>query len=167
VKGVTAAFRDGIYHTPAGLAKFGFVARAGHLEFLDDIFAKLKGDAGAANLLLEKSVVIVSAVDHVIVEVAGHPVKADHSEIAVRRRARSEQHKVSEIAAIQRESLDAVLVHHAAKRGLGRVDERGVGIDADGDANVADLQQGSHGGRCPDTNLDVLHLGPVETVFFD
>jgi len=49
------------------LAEFGFVAGAGYLKFLDDIFAELKGNAGAADLLLEEGIVIVPAVNHIIV----------------------------------------------------------------------------------------------------
>src|SRR5258707_15512144 len=98
----TATFRDRIYHASAGLPEFGFVAGAGNLELLHHIFAELKRNASTADLLLEKSVVVVRAVNHVIVEISGHPVKADHSEIAVRGGTRRQQNEIGEVAPVQR-----------------------------------------------------------------
>jgi hypothetical protein len=59
VEVVTTAFRNGIDDASARLAEFGFVARAGYLKFLDDVFAELKGIAGAADLLLEEGMLLL------------------------------------------------------------------------------------------------------------
>src|SRR5258708_36425802 len=66
---VGAALGHGVHDPAAGLSKLGLESGTGDLELADHVFAELVGNAGASNLLREESVVVVSAVHRVIVEI--------------------------------------------------------------------------------------------------
>ena len=83
MKLVRAALGHGIHYAATGLTKLGFETGAGDLELANHVFAELVGNAGASDLLSKESVVIVSAIDGVVVEVAGHSVETDHPEVAI------------------------------------------------------------------------------------
>src|ERR1700692_254110 len=110
MKLVGAAFRDGVHYPAARLSKLGVKAGAGDLEFLDDIFAELEGNTGAPDLLLEEGVVVVRSVDGVVVVVSGESIEANHAEVPIGGSSRGELHEIGEVAAVQGERADRVLV---------------------------------------------------------
>src|SRR6185437_1325502 len=97
---VPAALRHGIDQPTASLPELGLKSRAGHLKFLDHVFAELEGNAGTPNLLLKERVVVVHPVNRVVVEVAGNSVEADHAKVAVGGGPRRQQRKIREIAPV-------------------------------------------------------------------
>ena len=163
---VAAAASDRVDQAPAGLAELGFKTGAGHLKFLDHVFAELKWNRPASNLLGEKSVVVVGAVHRVIVEVAGDAVEADHPKIAVRGRSRREQDKVGEIAAVQRQRINALLTHHCPQRRCGGIHERNRRGDGQSSFHRLDRQLRTNVGRGAHIDDD-LGRGKLKARFFD
>ncbi len=113
---VGAALGDGVYDAAARLAELGIEAIADDLELLNDIFAELEGDACAPNLLGEEGIVVVRAIDGVVVVVSGQPIEADHAKVTVGGDTRGEQNKVREVAAVQGQCANGLLVHNGAQR---------------------------------------------------
>src|SRR5258708_21007549 len=128
---VGAALGDGVYHPTAGLAKFGLKTGTRHLEFADHVLAELIRNTGAPNLLREESVVVVSAIHRVVVEVPGNTVKADHPEVAIGRRSRGQQGEIGEVSSVRRKRLYAALVHDRAERGRCGINQRNLGTHVD------------------------------------
>src|SRR5260370_5770534 len=120
---VRTALGHGIHYSTSSLTKLGFEARTGDLKLTNHVFAELVGDAGAPDLLSKESVIVVSTIDGVVIKVAGDAVETNHSEVAIGGRAWGQQSKVSEVPSVERQRLDATLVHDGAKRGLGRIDQ--------------------------------------------
>ena len=85
---VRPTLSNGVNESAAGLSELRFEAGTRDLKFTDNIFAELIRDAGPADLLGEKCVVIVTAVDGVVVVISCHAVEADHSEVAICGRTR-------------------------------------------------------------------------------
>src|ERR1700686_1650592 len=132
MKLVGAAFRAGVHPPPPRLSKLGVKAGAGDLEFLDDIFAELEGNTGAPDLLLEEGVVVVRAVHGVVVVVSGEPVETNHAKVAIGGGSRRELHEIGEIAAVQGERADRLLVDDGAQTRLSGIYERDLGNHGDG-----------------------------------
>jgi len=136
---VASALCDGVHQTAAGLAELRFVTSAGHLEFLNYVFAELIRDACAANLLGEKGVVVVvvvvvvvGAVHGVVVEVPRNAVKADHTEIAVCGGAGSQENEVGEITAVEGQGCDTPVIDDVAEGGLRGINGQGIRADIHG-----------------------------------
>src|SRR5207302_3955534 len=130
VKLVGATLGDGVDQTTSGLAELGLKAGAGDLKFTNHVLAELKGN-GAANLLSEKGVVVVAAIDRVVVEVSCDAIKADHAEVAVGGGARGEQGKVGEAASVEGKGFDALLADDSGEGRLSSIDERGYSAHRD------------------------------------
>src|SRR5260370_12386882 len=115
---VSSTLGDRVYHAAAGLAELSLKSRTRDLEFLDNILAELKRDSTTAGCLGIKRVIVIAAVHGVVVVVARKAMKADIAEFAVRGGSAGQQHKVREVAPVQREGFNALLSHDRAARGL-------------------------------------------------
>ena len=89
--GVQAIGAGAQHHVDAaagGASEFGLVGALSDLKFLHGVGADRAGRAIASAILGEVGLVVVVALDHVVVEVAGRAAKAEQPEAAVARHAR-------------------------------------------------------------------------------
>ena len=67
---VGAALRHSVHQSSSGLAELSFESCTRDLEFANYVFAELKRNARAPDLLRKKGIVVVAAVDGVVVEIS-------------------------------------------------------------------------------------------------
>ncbi len=164
---VGAALGHSVHESAASLSKLRFEPSAGDLKLADHVLAELVGNAGASNLLREESVVVVSAIHRVVVEVPGNTVEADHPEVAIGRRSRGQQGEIGEVSSVRGKRLYAALVHDRAKRRRSGINQWGLGAHNDRGVDLADRELRMDDCSCSHSDGDVFEHDFAESAFLD
>ena len=161
---VRARLRDHVDHGAAGAAVLGGVAVGVDLELLHGVLAELvrrAAGAGAAEGLAEEGVVVVGAVDDDAVQRAALAGEADVAAARILDHARRGQDEVDEVAAVDGEVLDRLVVDDRGDFRLRRLDERGRRGDGHGLGDARLHPEVERDGRA-DVDHDAVELHRLE-----